>query len=166
MPAFTKRRWRRIWSYSVLCKAPFPHNIMQTFHSGFYIYIYIYIPVQTNTVYTLYMITQSTQLLGLAKCKPVLLHKHENQFPVNYSLSPLYNPTYNHLELQPKLPSENWFKPQWEKSLKLHSKPHFYILLKQLSSYFTTESPLMWIPLNLLQGVYSTPTSYFQLMTR
>lgn len=34
------------------------------------------------------MITQSTQLLGLAKCKPTLLHKHENKFPVNYSLSP------------------------------------------------------------------------------
>jgi hypothetical protein len=71
--------------------------MMQNFTLGF-IYIYIhththtyihtYTPVQTNTVYTLYMITQSTHLLGLAKCDPVLLHKHENQFPVHYSLSP------------------------------------------------------------------------------
>jgi len=59
-PTFTIRRWRRIQSYSALRKAPFPHNIMKTFHSGFYIYTYIYIYIYTHTYIHTYTHTHTS----------------------------------------------------------------------------------------------------------
>jgi hypothetical protein len=112
-------------------------------------------------LYKIALIWESAHWLDMSSC----------QVQWQYSHSPTFcRPTYN----QPKL-DQNFLKKisvqtTLKMLLKFHFELRFYISFKKLCCcccccYFATKRLLIWIPLDLPEGVYFTPISYCRLKT-